>query len=132
MKLPPAVIVHGLIHARTALAPGLPVTLLSAAGAGVYAGIGWWQAVIRHAAGELPAVVPPNVLDCGANAGRAVEALRAGQLILVLQADPPLFADIAERAARQGATLLSSPPPALDLARRSNLRLLQPWLAAGE
>jgi hypothetical protein len=130
MKLPPAVMVHGLIHARAAVAPGLPVTLLSAPGAGAYAGIGWWQAVIRQTAAAPGMAVPPHILDCGMAAARAVEALRAGQRLLVLTAETPLFADVAERAARLGATLLPSPPPALDLALPANLRLLQRWLTA--
>ena len=61
---PPAVIIHGLDHARMALAPGLPVTLLSAPGAGVYAGAGWWRALML-------ALCPadPDILDCGSAAG---------------------------------------------------------------
>ena len=37
MILPPAVIIHGLPHAQAALAPGLPVTLLSAPWAACFA-----------------------------------------------------------------------------------------------
>ena len=40
MMLPPAVVVHGLAMARQALEPGLPLTFLSAPGAGIYAGVG--------------------------------------------------------------------------------------------
>jgi hypothetical protein len=68
MILPPAVTVHGLPHALAALAPGRPVTLLSAPNAAVYAGVGWWRAVVA-AAGS-----PPDILDCGAAAGRVLEA----------------------------------------------------------
>jgi hypothetical protein len=127
MQLPPAVIIHSVEHARTALAAGLPVTLLSARGAGAYAGVGWWHSVL---AGARDSATAPHVdiLDCGEAAGRALEALRADQKRLILRADSRVFADIAERAAALGATLLASPPPALDLAPRGNARLLPSWL----
>ena len=51
-RFPPAVIVHGLDDARAALAPGRPVTLLSAPGAALYAGCGWWRALVRLAQAE--------------------------------------------------------------------------------
>lgn len=66
-RFPPAVIVHGLDNARTALAPGRPVTLLSAPGAALYAGCGWWRALVRLAQVERgpgdaqdPGRVPPE------------------------------------------------------------------------
>lgn len=128
MKLPPAVIVHGLNDARAALAPGLPVTLLSAPGAALYAGVGWWRAVVAAAAADVPA--PPDILDCGAAPGRVLEALRSGQRLLVLRARPDVFADLAERAESLGAILLALPPPALDLAVPGAQRQLAAWLAA--
>lgn len=123
----PAVIVHSLQQARAALAPGLPVTLLSAPGAALYGGIGWWRAMIAQAR-DAAARDATDILDCGHDAAQAVEALRAGQAWLVLRAPAPIFADIAERAALRGATLLAAPPPALDLAARGGARRLQAWL----
>jgi hypothetical protein len=132
MPLPPAVIVHGVEHARVALAPGLPVTLLSAPGAALYAGVGWWRSLVAQAAGTGTAP-PPDILDCGAAPGRALEALRHGQRLLVLS-EPDvharIFADIAERAARQGGVLFATAPPALDLAARGASRRLPAWLSA--
>jgi hypothetical protein len=104
MKLPPAVMIHGLEHARAALAPGLPVALLSGPGAGAYAGVGWWQALMAQAG----AIGTPHILDCGVAPGRALEALRAGQSWLVLRAEPRVFADLAERGAMLGATVAGS------------------------
>jgi hypothetical protein len=125
MQLPPAVIVHGLAQARAALAPGLAVTLLSAPGAACYAGVGWWRALVAEAAaGRL---VPPDILDCGDAPVRALEALRAGQIRLVLRS-PDLFADVAARAAACGATVLGAAPEALDLAQRGAARRLTAWL----
>lgn len=129
MKLPPAVMVHGLEHARAALAQGLPVTLLSAPSAGAYAGVGWWRALVTLAADGGTA--PPDILDCGEATGRALEALRAGQRLLVVRAEPALFGNIAERAAQLGAAVLPEAPPALDLARRGALRELDAWLGDG-
>lgn len=125
----PAVIVHGLDHVRLALAPGRPVTLLSGPGAAAYAGIGWWRALMGEAAG-LAAAPPADILDCGLACGHAIEALREGQRVLVLRARPDVFADIAERAASCGATLLPAPPPALDLAARGGPWRLAAWLGA--
>jgi hypothetical protein len=130
MKLPPAVMVHGLEQARAALAPGLPVTLLSGPGAASYAGVGWWRALVTLAAAGGAA--PPDVLDCGQATGRALEAVRAGQRLLVLRADPTLFRDVAERAALGGGEVLHCAPPALDMAARGATRRLEAWLREGE
>ena len=112
----PSVTVHGFDQATAALAPGRPVTLLSAPGAALYAGCGWWRALISAARAVHPATEADDILDCADAAGRALEALRAGQMILVLEADAPGFAAVAAAAAEAGATLLPSRPPALDLA----------------
>jgi len=125
----PAVIVHGLEMACAALRPGRPVTLLSAEGAAGYAGVGWWQALVALARAAHPDTTMQHILDCGDAPGRALEALRARQPILVLRAEHEIWADIAERAARQGGLLLSAPPPALDLARHGAARSLAAWLA---
>jgi len=133
MKLAPTVIIHGLPHAQAALAAARPVTLLSAPGAGAYAGVGWWRALVAAVVGQAPPhTLADDILDCGAAPGRALEALRAGQRLLVLRAVPGVFADLSERAAAQGATLMPVPPPALDLAGRANMRLLAAWLAIAE
>jgi len=130
MKLPPAVMVHGLDQARAALAPGLPVTLLSGPGAGIYAGVGWWRALVDAAThGAAP---PPDILDCGDATGRALEAVRAGQRFLVLRTEPVLFEDVAGRAARGGGAVFAEAPAALDLAGRGALRRLEAWLRGEE
>ena len=126
----PAVIVHGLDMARAALDAGrqagrLP-TLLSAPGAGAYAGVGWWLALMRLAGAD------DHILDCGAAPGRALEALRAGQKRLILQADPRIWADVAGRAQSCRAVLLAAPPPALDLGQPGAYRNLPAWLARAE
>jgi hypothetical protein len=131
MSFPPAVIVHGLAMARAALAPGRPVTLLSAEDAAIFAGVGWWRALMAACRDAHPGAVFQDILDCGDEPGRALEALRAGQPALILRAGPPVFADIAGRAATLGAILLAEAPPALDLADSDAPRRLPAWLTPG-
>jgi len=135
MKLAPAVIVHGLGMAqavvRAAGAAGHKVTLLSAEGAGVYAGVGWWRAVVAAARAADPSCVCQDVLDCGAAPGRVLEALRAGQTTLILRADARIWTDLAARAQAGGGTLWAEAPPALDMATAGALRRLDAWLAQG-
>ncbi|MGH7103499.1 MAG: hypothetical protein ACREFJ_13990 [Acetobacteraceae bacterium] len=125
----PAVIVHGLEDARAALAPGRPVTLLSARGAALYAGCGWWQALVEAARAEFPATDADDVLDCADAPGRALEALRVGLRNLVLDADCPAFAAVERVAAEVGARILPAVPAALDLAQRGASRRLLAWLS---
>ena len=110
--MPPAVVIHGLAHAQLALSMQVPLTLLSGCGAASYAGCGWWRALMRLVADEFGPM--PNILDCGTNPARAIEALGAGCRTLVL-APGPAWADVAERANRQQATVLASRPTAFDL-----------------
>ncbi len=123
MKLPPAVVVHGLGDARRALAPGRPVTLLSGPGAAIYAGAGWWRALVAASG-----TAGPDVLDCADAPGRAMEALRAGCRLLVLDPAVPAAPLVAARAAAAGALVLPERPPALDLAQPGAERRLAAWL----
>jgi hypothetical protein len=116
MKLPPAVIVHSLPDARLALGPGHPVTLLSAPGAALYAGSLWWRSLMDLARAEYPGAEAPDLLDCAGAAGRALEALRAGQRAIVLNRTCPAFTSVANRAREMGVLVLDTAPPALDLA----------------
>lgn len=124
----PAVIVHGLEDARAAVAHGWPVTLLSARGAALYAGCGWWQAVVEAARAEFPATDADDLLDCADAPGRALEALRVGLRNLVLDADCPGFPTVERVAAELGARILPAAPVALDLAQRGARRRLPAWL----
>jgi len=124
MNLPQAVIVHGLVDIRAALAPGRPVTLLSAPGAALYAGGLWWRELL--AAAEYTG---PALLDCGPAPGRAWEALKLGLRGVVL-APCPAWDQVAEYAAAQGALLLPAPPSALDFCSPGGARRLEAWLTA--
>lgn len=132
MIYPPAVIVHGLADACAALAPGRPVTLLSAPGAGAFAGCLWWREMVALARARHPGTVCLAILDCAAAPGRAMEALRLGVQIVVLAKDCPAFATVAAIASAHGARLLGEAPPALDLADPAARRRLAAWLGAAE
>jgi hypothetical protein len=124
----PAVIVHGLAHAMAALAPGLPVTLLSAPGAAQFAGCLWWQEIVSAARTGCPDTAGTDILDCADASGIAMGALRSGVSRLVLWPDAPGWDGVAAIAKRQGGFVLPQAPPALDLAQRNAIRRLRGWL----
>lgn len=124
----PAVVIHGLAHARTVLGIGRAVTLLSAPGAALFAGCGWWRAVIERARGEYPGVSIDDILDCADAPGLALGALRIGQRRLVLSPTSPCWQSVATIAASLGGEVLGSRPPALDMADRNAARRLHDWL----
>jgi len=118
-----AVIVHGLEDAQAALAPGLPVTLLSAPGAALFGGCLWWRALMGAAG-----VKGVSLLDCADAPGRALEALRLGLPGIVFTGEVSARDVIAKVAARTGAVVLETAPPALDMAERGAARRLLAWL----
>jgi hypothetical protein len=126
----PAIVVHGLAHARAALGPGFSVVLLSAPAAAGYAGCLWWRELVAAARARHPATPALDVLDCGAAPGDAMAALRVGQRLLLLDPACPAFARVADAAATLGAHVLAERPPALDLAAPGARRRLAGWLAA--
>jgi hypothetical protein len=110
MKLYPAVIVHGLGDAVAALARKEPVTLLSAPGAALYAGCGWWRALIESARAEYPDVPCIDVLDCADGTGQALAALRIGLTRLVLWPEAPGREAVVAIAEARGGFVLAAAP----------------------
>ena len=117
LKLP-AVVVHGRGHAAWALsiAAGRPVLLLSAPGAALNAGPGWFKAVLEQAAAEHPGANFTAALDCAAAPGAALAALRAGFKLVIFDLGHPSAASVLGAAAEAGAEVLGTRPEALDLA----------------
>jgi len=116
LKLP-AVVLHGRGQAAWVLrvAAGRPVLLLSAPGAALNAGPGWFKAVLDEAAAEHPGANFTAALDCAAAPGAAMAALRAGFKLVVFDVGHPSAASVLGAAAEAGAEVLGSRPEALDL-----------------
>jgi hypothetical protein len=129
MGLPPAVMINGLAEGHAALAPGLPVTLVSAPAAAVFAGAAWWLALLAELRRAHPAFGFPDVLDCGDAPGLAAQALRLGQRRIAFSSPVPgLVARIGALGVECGAEVLPCLPPALDLAQPGAHRRLTAWL----
>ena len=115
MELFPAVIVHGLDDALAALAAAAandePVTLLSAPGAALYMGCGWWSALVEAARTAYPAVACVDILDCADGSGQAMAALRIGLTRLVLWPEAPGWEAVSTIAISRGGFVLASAPP---------------------
>lgn len=123
-----AVIVHGLADARDALAVGAPVTLLSAPGAGLFAGCLWWRDMVAAARVNHPRTRSTDILDCADASGMAMAALRSGVCRLVLWPGAPGWQAVAAIAERDGGFVLAWAPKAMDMAERNARRRLHDWL----
>lgn len=113
----PAVVVHGLAAARAAAGladPTRGLVLLSAPGAGLFAGAAWFAALA--AAAGRPGLPMLALLDCGPAAGAVLAAFRAGIPAAVFTGGDAIAASLEGIAAEYGAILLRRAPPALDLA----------------
>lgn len=114
-----AIIIHELAHARAALAAAaerdVAVELWSAPGAGIYAGAGWFDAVLRAAGNQAPSAVFIGVLDCDDRADLAQAALRQGLQHVCFRGSKAVAARLADIARRADATLHRRRPRALDL-----------------
>ncbi len=119
MTLYPAVIVHGLDDAVAALARGRAVTLLSAPGAALHAGCGWWRALVEAARARHPDVPCLDVLDCADGTGAALAALRIDVTRLVLWPGAPGRDAVVAIAESKGGFVLAAPPPADPAAKPS-------------
>jgi fructose/tagatose bisphosphate aldolase len=113
------IIVHSLEHARAAVAAaaslGVPVTLVSAPGAGAYAGPAWFKALVETAAAAHPEVAVTAVIDCGEEPGTVLAALRAGFRRVRFTGPETARAALAEIVAARGAAIEFGATPALDL-----------------
>ena len=113
------VLFHSLAHADAALAAaadlGVRVTLRTAPGAAAYAGAGHLAAIVARATAEHAGVRFEAVIDCGADAGTAMAALRAGWREIGFTGRDDVRAKLADMAGQMGARLAGEAPEALDL-----------------
>ena len=115
----PAIIVHDIVHARAALATaaalGIAIRLRSAPGAASYLGPSVFRAMIdaaRESAADADAIA---VMDCGADVGRALSALRHGIERVRVNLPPAAVSRLAEIASGHGAAIDDDDDEALDL-----------------
>ena len=116
----PVIVVHSLAHAVAALSAAVEhnraIVIASAPDAGIYAGPGWFGALLQAARRMVPAAQATALLDCGDDAGAAQAAIRAGIEGIVFTGRTDVAARLADIAGRRGAMLLTRrPQPALDL-----------------
>ena len=116
----PVIIVHSLDQAVAALKAaaqaGRPIVLSSAPDAGIYAGPGWFRALVEAAREAVPDARFSAILDCGDQAGAALAAIRAQieQVIFTGRAD--VASRLADIARQHGVRLETTRPAAvLDL-----------------
>lgn len=116
----PVIVVHSLAHAVAALSAAAEqnraIVIASAPNAGIYAGPGWFGALLLTARETVPAARATALLDCGEDAGAAQAAIRAGIEGIVFTGRADVAARLADIAGQRGAMLLKRrPQPALDL-----------------
>ena len=125
------IIVHSLEHARAAVAAaaalGVPVTLVSAPGAGAYAGPSWFKALVDAAAAAHPETAVTAVIDCGEEPGTVQAALRAGFSRVIFTGPEAARGALADIAAARGAVLERAGTPALDLRDASDAEAACRW-----
>ena len=116
----PVIIIHSLAHAIAALSAaadaGRRVMLASAPGAGIYAGPGWFGALVTAARAAVPAAQCAALLDCGDDSGAAQAAIRAGIEGIIFTGRADVAERLADIASQRSVRLLTARPiPALDL-----------------
>ncbi len=117
---PPVIVVHALAHAvgalRAAARAGRPVILASAPEAGIYAGPGWFRALVEAARGAVPEAQFSAILDCGDEAGAALAAIRTEVECVLFTGRANVARRLADIAHQHGVRLeTAGPPVALDI-----------------
>ncbi|MBM3566523.1 MAG: hypothetical protein FJX42_10490 [Alphaproteobacteria bacterium] len=111
-----AFVVRDLEQAKAALKAarerGLFVSLISEPGAAAQLGPAVWRAMIAEADRAEPGALKDSVLDCGADPGWALAALREGLKTIAVSLPADARAKIADIAAQLGAKVLDGRPAA--------------------
>ncbi len=93
---------------------GCPLALISAPGAGYWAGPLWFAALIDEVRSRHPNVPLSATLDCGAYAGAVLASIRAGVPRILFAGDAATAERLADMARAGGLTLLTQPPRVAD------------------
>ena len=92
------------------------MVIASAPDGGIYAGPGWFGALLRAARAAVPGAEFAALLDCGDDAGAAMAAIRAGIPVVVFTGHADVAARLADIARQAGGALVTGrPTPAFDL-----------------
>jgi hypothetical protein len=109
LNTPVLFVVHGKAQALDALAAaaeaGVTALLLSGRSAGIYAGPGWFLALIESARSRYPSVFGGAILDCGDDAGAVLAAIRAGVPSISFAGRTALRRRLNEIATARGVSL---------------------------
>lgn len=116
----PVIVVHSLAHAVAALKAAARahrrVVIASAAGAGIYAGPGWFGALVEAAREAVPEANFSALLDCAEEAGAALAAIRSGIERVLFTGEDELARRLSDIARQHGVELVTErATPTLDL-----------------
>ena len=116
----PVIVVHSLAQAVAALKAAARaqrrVVIASAEGAGIYAGPGWFAALVAAAREAVPEANFSALLDCADEAGAALAAIRSGIERVLFTGDDEVARRLSDIARQHGVALVTErPQPALDL-----------------
>ncbi len=120
----PTLVVHDLAQARVALRAareaGRAAALWSPPGAAAYWGAAYFAELAAQARAAEPGADAVFVLDCGAEAGAVMAALRCRVTALCFTGPEEARARLADMAVQAGAALLADRPPAVDLGHEDD------------
>ena len=97
---------------RAAARADCPITLSSAPEAGVYAGPGWFRALVEAAREAAPDARFSAILDCGGQAGAALAAIRAQIEAIVFTGREDVARRLTDIARQHGVRLETTRPAA--------------------
>lgn len=113
---PLVIVVYTLAHAvgalRAAAHQARPVTLVSATNAGIYAGPGWFGALVAAAREAAPNADFAAFLDCGDQPGSVLAAIRAGVDGVIFTGRSDVTDRLADIAGQRGVHFITQRPAA--------------------
>lgn len=114
--------IHGLDDALAAAAAaaelGQPLELISAPGAGYWAGPLWFRALVDDVRRRFPEVALTATLDCGDHAGAVLAAIRARVPRVLFTGSEATARRLAAMAESVGTAFTTAIPAAMDLRNR--------------